>query len=73
MAKSMKMAPADDKFDERSLKLSDRAQQGKCFETKTLWIHPPPSQPMMTFCCHLHETRAGLEFHNKVVEDISLR
>ena len=40
MTKSMKMAPADDKIDETILKLSDRVQQGKSFERKTLWIPP---------------------------------
>lgn len=34
-----------------------------------------PSSTLPTndaFFCHLHETQAGLEFHNKVVEHISL-
>ena len=40
MTKSMKMAPPDDEIDETILKLSDRVQQGKSFESKTLWIPP---------------------------------
>ena len=31
------------------LKLSDGVRQGKSFESKTLWIPPPPSQPILTF------------------------
>ena len=49
MIKSMKMAPADDKIDVTILKLSDGVRQGKSFESKTLWIPPPPSQPILTF------------------------
>ena len=49
MTKSMKMAPADDKIDVTTLKLSDRVRQGKRFESKTLLIPSPSSQPMSTF------------------------
>ena len=71
MTKSMKMAPADDKIDVTSLKLSDKVRQGKSFESKALWISPSPSQPMLTFLLHClpQVTRTGLEFRTKVVED----
>ena len=48
MTKSMKMAPADDKIDETILKLLDRVQQGKSFESKTLWT---PSVDFFVVSC----------------------
>ena len=48
MTTNMKMAPADDKIDVTILKLSDRVRHGKSFESNTLWIPPPRSQPKLT-------------------------